>query len=166
MTPPCLPCPIHCAGVDKSCGVCMKCEARHAYAVAVAQGVESAYIPPLPAGATDAAAKALLDEYRSRPNPRGGAHHNNRRKHIGPYRKLSPRARRLEIINRRIKLGLSQEQLADKVYLTQRTVSKLENGGNIRVRFGVRVAMERLFDAPFEELMALYEVKTKTIRME
>ncbi len=58
--------------------------------------------------------------------------------------------------------GLSQEELAEKLYVTRQALSKWENGSVPSIE--IVLTLSKAFDVSFEELLCLNEVTTLTVK--
>ena len=62
----------------------------------------------------------------------------------------------MRISDHRKRLGLSQEELADKLYVTRQAISKWENGTSVP-SIDTLYDISRLFSVSFEEILGLFE---------
>ena len=62
----------------------------------------------------------------------------------------------MRIADHRKRLGLSQEELADKLYVTRQAISKWENGTSVP-SIDTLYEISRLFSVSFEEILGLFE---------
>ena len=62
----------------------------------------------------------------------------------------------MRIAEHRKRLGLSQEELADKLYVTRQALSKWENGTSVP-SIDTLSQISKLFSVSFEELLGLFE---------
>jgi hypothetical protein len=145
LTSPCIDCPIHRQGIDKSGPTCMACEARLVYVAAIGSGRTDIVLPPTPKGSPPPASSFGRRPYKIGPYDRT----NRKRRQPGPHAAV-----RTVMGARRVALGLSHGELADACLSTIRTIAHLESGSyNYTPRASTLNAIARVLKIPADTLL-------------